>query len=104
MEASAAEAQEDRASRVRPVGSERGGEIMSPVQPEESWPGGPTRQVPPVYGPQGGQPTTPSFNFDQLRRMQEMYMVAPHIYGALGTSEVRRPTALEDEENRLRTR
>ena len=39
---SAAEAQEDRASRVRPIGVEKAEEVMSPVQPEELWPGGPT--------------------------------------------------------------
>ena len=101
---SAVEAQEDRASRVRPIGVEKAEEVMSPVQPEELWAGGPTSNTPPVYGPQGGLPAAPLFNFDQLRRMQEMYMAAPHVYGALGTSEVRRPVALEDEEASLRMR
>ena len=100
----APETREESGFGMRPVGGSRGEEMMSPVQPEELWPGGPTRQTPPIYGPQGGMPSAPLFNFDQLRRMQEMYLSAPQVYGAMGSSDVARPAFIEDEEAALRMR
>ena len=82
----------------------RGEDPMSPLLPEALWPGGPSQQVPPIYGPASAGMSPPLFNFEQLRKLQELYAAAPYIYGQQTTTEVKRPQFLEDEENTLRAR
>ena len=76
-------------SGVRANGA--GEDPMSPLVPEALWPGGPLQQVPPVFAPPGGAVMQPLFNFDQLRKLQELYASAPQVYGQQDTTEVQRP-------------
>ena len=99
--------QETRGQRGMQSGERANGageDPMSPLVPEALWPGGPLQQVPPVFAPPGGAVMQPLFNFDQLRKLQELYASAPQVYGQQDTTEVQRPQFLEIEEDALRAR
>ena len=107
-EGTSSEVRDELALRAKTLGSEKGEDPLTPLVPEELWPGEPTSQVPPIYGPAGGQQgvplPVPLFSFEQLKTLQEMYGAAPQLYGTGGSPEVARPRFLEDEETTLRTR
>ena len=63
------------------------------------WPGGPTTWRPQSYGPVGtGGHGGPLFDYEQLRRFQELYDSAPGVYGVTTDEQVARPDVLREEE------
>ena len=63
------------------------------------WPGGPTTAIPKSFGPVASTPeAAPLFDYEQLRRFQELYEAAPGIYGRSDEVMVDRPQFLREEE------
>ena len=63
------------------------------------WPGGPMTARPRSFGPtKMPSPGGPLFDYEQLRRFQELYESAPGIYGQTQPKEVSRPEVLQEEE------
>ena len=88
-------------------GTPNGGGLASTAMQEQAvekgiegvWPGGPITVRPRSFGPtMMPSPGGPLFDFEQLRRFQELYESAPGIYGQTQPREVSRPEVLQEEE------
>ena len=75
---------------VTPLTSKSGGR-------ELVWPGGPTTAIPKSFGPVVSE-AAPLFDYEQLRRFQELYEAAPGIYGRSEEVMMERPQFLREEE------
>ena len=89
------------------TGIPNGGGMSSTATPENAvekrmdgiWPGGPMTARPRSFGPaMMPSPGGPLFDYEQLRRFQELYESAPGIYGQTQPREVGRPEVLQEEE------
>ena len=81
---------------------ERGGREVTPLTSKSGgrelvWPGGPTTAIPKSFGPVVSE-AAPLFDYEQLRRFQELYEAAPGIYGRSEEVMMERPQFLREEE------
>ena len=73
-----------------------------------TWPGGPMAAIPKAFGPTSvmtpGPSEPPLFDYQQLKRFQELYSAAPQLYCQEPETSVARPDFLDEEESELRKR
>ena len=95
-------------------GGDDSGEVQGQENGEQqvgamgTWPGGPVAAIPKAFGPTSvmtpGPSEPPLFDYEQLRRFQELYSAAPQLYGQEPEANVARPDFLDEEESELRKR
>ena len=107
---------DDAMTKARPTTSSAALSPELPVRDDHGqlqghaiWPGGPTSSAPQSYGPMpagvmeqrrmiSASNEGPLFDYDQLRRLQDLQEEAPQLYGRQPMLEVHRPDFLAEEE------